>query len=369
MISKKTKIALLTSGAIGGLLATSIALSSCTFDMTSSSTQGTTNTTPEFLSRDINWEKLTPGNNNLDGSNQGVYYDAEEGLAFTDATRTVLLGLNPNYGKSDVTIPDSVRVIAQYNNVTTNSQNPVVTGAFENQVTLKNVSFSGSNLMSIGNSTFKGCSNLNPFELPSSVTTIGDSAFENAFVNSANSFSFTAPSSLVSIGNNAFKNSSLKSFSLGNASKVTIGSNVFDGCTNLTSLNLSNSTISEFGDNAFQNTAFTKLVFSNGTTNNNEGELILPAYLLNNQVWAGAAGSGLLGTVNGGVFNSSKIETVTFEDGITIDKLPDFIFANMTNLKTIENLPKSIKILGKYAFANTAITDFDDKTFDYPKQC
>lgn len=48
MISKKTKIALLTSGAIGGLLATSIALSSCTFDMTSSSTQGTTNTTPEF---------------------------------------------------------------------------------------------------------------------------------------------------------------------------------------------------------------------------------------------------------------------------------------------------------------------------------
>lgn len=61
------------------------------------------------------------------------------------------------------------------------------------------------------------------------------------------------------------------------------------------------------------------------------------------------------------MFNSSKIETVTFEDGITIDKLPDFIFANMTNLKTIENLPKSIKILGKYAFANTAITDFDDK--------
>ncbi|MDE5617668.1 MAG: leucine-rich repeat domain-containing protein, partial [Ureaplasma sp.] len=197
MISKKTKIALLTSGAIGGLLATSIALSSCTFEMTSP-TDSSSNNSVAILNRQINWNTISSANNNKsDGTNsQGVFYDDETGLAFTDSSKTVLLGLNPNYYASEITIPSSVKEIAPYFNITDDANNQVISGAFEDITSLKNVNFSGSNLTSIGNNAFKGCSNLNPFSIPSSVVRIGNNAFDGAFVNSSNDFNYTVSSSL-----------------------------------------------------------------------------------------------------------------------------------------------------------------------------
>ncbi|MDE5651626.1 MAG: leucine-rich repeat domain-containing protein, partial [Ureaplasma sp.] len=216
MISKKTKIALLTSGAIGGLLATSIALSSCTFEMTSPSNSSSSNDSFATLSRQINWNTISSSNNNKTDTNgtnsQGVFYDDETGLAFTDSSKTVLLGLNPNYNVSDITIPSSVKQIASYYNTTTDANNTTtLTGAFQDQTSLKNVNFSGSNLLTIGSQAFQGCINLNPVSIPSSVTTIGANAFNGAFVNSPNDFNYTASSALSTIGDGAFQNSGLKS--------------------------------------------------------------------------------------------------------------------------------------------------------------
>ncbi|MDE5651457.1 MAG: leucine-rich repeat domain-containing protein, partial [Ureaplasma sp.] len=101
-------------------------------------------------------------------------------------------------------------------------------------------------------------------------------------------------------------------------------------------------------------TNFTKLIFASAPISSSKtGELVLPASLLNT-TWPSA-------DANTGVFANSAIKEVEFSQGITINELPQYIFCNMSNLTTITNLPKTIKVIQQYAFYNTAITTFDDK--------
>lgn len=276
--------------------------------------------------------------------------------------------MNPNLRLSSVTIPESVITISSYIDTTSNPSNTTRTGAFQNLTSLTDIYFSGSNLRVIGDNAFNGCVNLNPVQLPDSVTTLGDNAFNGAFVNNAagKDFNFTAPSQLKYIGANAFSNSNLASFTLGKATNVQIGAGAFTGCDKLTSLNLSNVAIAPLSESAFANSSFTKLSFTNGKSTVEKGELALPASLLNTTTFPGAVttnpGNGLtIGTQNT-AFGGSDIATVEFGENINMDVLPSFIFAGMSKLATINNLPKSIKRLNQYSLAGTAITSFDDKS-------
>ncbi|MBO5270649.1 MAG: leucine-rich repeat domain-containing protein, partial [Clostridia bacterium] len=73
-----------------------------------------------------------------------------------------------------------------------------------------------SSVTSIGQSAFFGCSNLTSINIPSSVTSIG----QNAFYNCSSLTSINIPSSVKSIGNHAFGGCSLTSVTIGNGTSV-----------------------------------------------------------------------------------------------------------------------------------------------------
>lgn len=100
----------------------------------------------------------------------------------------------------------------------------------------------GSQLKTINGSAFNGCVVLPSFCVPAGVTTIGASAFSGAKVMSE--FTFAENSALESIGNSAFVNcAALTSFVFPESSsgKITLGTSIFKGCTQLTSVTISSS--------------------------------------------------------------------------------------------------------------------------------
>ena len=102
---------------------------------------------------------------------------------------------------------------------------------------------------SIGNNTFKNCSNLTSIDIPESVTSIGESAFEGC----SSLVSLEIPSSVTSIENNTFKNcSSLTSIDIPE-SVTSIGESAFEGCSSLKSITSFAKKVPTTADNAFDN--------------------------------------------------------------------------------------------------------------------
>mgnify|MGYP004538981583 CR=1 FL=1 len=153
--------------------------------------------------------------------------------------------------------------------------------AFSNCRALISINISSS-VTSIESGAFSGCSALTSINIPSSVTNIGSSAFDgcsalNAFTVDANNPNYSAegcmlfnkeettliravgnqktydiPSSVTWIGGSAFSGcSSLTSINIPN-SVTSIGENAFYGCSSLTSINIPNS-VTSIGYSAFLN--------------------------------------------------------------------------------------------------------------------
>ena len=92
-----------------------------------------------------------------------------------------------------------------------------------------------SSVTSIGNSAFSGCSSLASITIPSSVTSIGNSAFSGC----SSLASITIPSSVTSIGSSAFSGcSSLASITIP-TSVTNISGSAFLGCSSLSSISVS----------------------------------------------------------------------------------------------------------------------------------
>ncbi|MDD6006994.1 MAG: leucine-rich repeat protein, partial [Bacteroidales bacterium] len=100
---------------------------------------------------------------------------------------------------------------------------------------------------SIGDSAFRGCSELKSVTIPNSVTSIGDDAFWAC----SDLKSVTIGNSVETIGNSAFRECyHLTSVSIGN-SVETIGNSAFRECYSLTSVTIPNS-VETIGNSAFQ---------------------------------------------------------------------------------------------------------------------
>jgi hypothetical protein len=173
------------------------------------------------------------------------------------------------------------------------SNNTVPVNAFENKVMLTSVVLP-STITTIGNSAFNGCYNMScSLPLPASVTSIGSGAYAAcssltgsftipAGVTTINDAAFngcsklngtiTIPAGVVTIGRYAFSNCSGLSGSLTIPNSVTSIDNwAFSGCTGLTgALTIPNS-VTSIGSNAFQNcSGFTgPLVLSESLTSIN----------------------------------------------------------------------------------------------------
>jgi len=104
----------------------------------------------------------------------------------------------------------------------------------------------GTNVTSIGDDAFDGCSSLSSVTIPNSVTSIGDRAFYDCY----SLTNVTIGNSVTKIGSYAFSDCySLTNVTIGN-SVTSIGDRAFSDCRSLTSVTTGNS-VTSIGDKAF----------------------------------------------------------------------------------------------------------------------
>ena len=166
------------------------------------------------------------------------------GIEFSEAN-TILEKFPEVCFLSSYQIPDSVTVIGDK--------------AFRGCRKLKSITLPDS-VTAIGNAAFSGCSSLNCITLPDSVTAIGNSAFQGCKKLS----SITLPDSVSTIGDGTFSGcENLSSITLPD-SVTAIGYWAFWGCSNLKCITLPDS-VSTIGDGAFVNTG--RIVLDKGNQN------------------------------------------------------------------------------------------------------
>jgi hypothetical protein len=134
---------------------------------------------------------------------------------------------------TSVTMPSSVTTIGHT--------------AFEGCIGLAGITIP-NNVTSLGSEAFFGCTGLASVTIPNSVTSLGGSAFREC----TSLTSVTIPNSVTSIGDSAFKAcTGLTSVTIPD-SVTSIGNAAFYGCTSLTSITFQNAIASgNFGYNVF----------------------------------------------------------------------------------------------------------------------
>ena len=175
-----------------------------------------------------------------------------DGFVYADNTKETLVGY---IGSSDaITIPASVVTIGE--------------SAFKGLTNITSLSFAGSNITTIEQYAFQGCTGLTSVSIPSSVTSINYSAFEgcnniqtltfdtdaigSAFSDKTNLTTVNIGSNVASIPTFAFSGcTALASITIP-ANITTIGLMAFQGCSALESIEIP-ATVTSFGNFAFMN--------------------------------------------------------------------------------------------------------------------
>lgn len=205
-------------------------------------------------------------------------------------------------GLTSITLPAGITILNQY--------------LFTQCISLTSVTLP-ANLITIDTAVFAGCTGLVSVSALSNVTTIGISAFQGC----TSLTSLSGLSNVTTIGNSAFQGcnnstTSTKSLTLNfsAAELISISANAFNGCTYLTTINLSGSalTLTSIGNSAFTFSGLTSIT--------------LPADLtiLNNNLFESCAsltsvtlGANLL-TINADVFRScTSLTSITIPSSVT----------------------------------------------------
>ena len=249
-------------------------------------------------------------------------------------------------GKTDKSynIPDSVTSIGD--------------SAFEDCTSLTSITIPNG-VTSIGDLAFYGCRSLTSIMIPSSVTCIGDSAFEYC----SSLTSITIPNSVTSIGDWAFGYcKSLTSITIPNG-VTSIGGWAFSGCTSIKSITIPNS-VTSIGNVAFSDcTSLTSITIPNSVTEIGSSafsrctsltSITIPDSVTSIGESAFSSCSSLTvidvevgnsnyTSVNGVLFNKDKTELICYPAGKT-DKS--------------YNIPDSVTSIGWYAFSGcTSLTN------------
>lgn len=219
-------------------------------------------------------------------------------------------------------------------------------GAFQNNTKLERVYFQSNNLTTIGAYTFYG-TKLSVIDLSSQnkLSTIG----KYAFANNRNLGAIRFSTSISSIGDYAFNGAGLRSIYISSQPGVTIGQYAFAN-NSLTKITLNGA--KSIGANAFTNNqmpdnqAYIMNVDSSGRETG-----VLNSY-------AGASRSNLtfpdkVKDISQTSFQNMQL-TGTLNVGNSVETIPNYAFANNQLTKAI--IGTSVKTIGQYAFQNSGIS-------------
>ncbi len=287
----------------------------------------------------------------------------------------------PNYAfygcssLTSVTLPDSVTSIGY--------------SAFYGCRSLANIAIPNSVAL-IGAHAFGSCSQITKIILPDSITSIGVGAFGSCseltiievsatntvyqtidgnlyskdgtvliqYAIGKNETSFTIPSTVTSIGSSAFSGCSrLASINIPD-SVTTIDASTFNGCSALTSISIPDS-VTSIGNYAFQGcSALTSITIPDSVTSIGKEAFRACSGLTNITLpFVGATKGGTKNTHFGYIFGAhsytenksyvpTNLKTVIITDG---ESIPDYAFRDCSSLTSI-TIPRSVTSIGDYAF-------------------
>ena len=228
---------------------------------------------------------------------------------------------------TSVSIPSTVEIGGSTYVVTA-----IAEDAFKDETALTNVTIP-STVTSIGESAFAGCSNLETVEVQGEVTSIAPSAFEDC----TSLTSINVPETVTTIGESAFAGcTSLTSVSVP-AGVATIEANTFANCTSLTTVEVKGE-LTEIAADAFNGcTNLTSMTVA-GTvkpmavgTLATSGSLVIPESVTK---------------VGDRAFKGTGITSVTIPAGV---KMGSSVFRDCKQLKNAV-IEKGVKTLSSYTF-------------------
>ncbi len=208
-----------------------------------------------------------------------------------------------------------------------------------------------SGVTSIGDNAFNGCSSLTSIEIPSGVTEIGSYAF--AFVDewgnpngesNLESVTFGEDSQLTSIGDGVFRGCSSLT-SIGIPSGVTfIGEGAFAGCPLLTNIEIP-SGVTSIGDGVFNGcSSLTSIGIPSGVTSIGSGAFWDCSSLASIEIPSGVT------SIGDNVFSfCSRLTRVTFGENSQLTSIGNEAFRDCSKLADIA-LPQALVTIGNDAF-------------------
>lgn len=192
-------------------------------------------------------------------------------------------------------------------------------------------------ITSIGNNAFENCTNLATINFPSTVTSVGANAFNNtAWLNNQ-------PDGFIYIGKVLYKCKNVSGAFVIPNDIVSVTEGAFKECINLTSVDLSNSSITSLGSSTFENCENLQTAVLPNTITSLGGNLFYKCYNLQTvNIPSGVT------TLKDGLFRDcNKLQSVTIPNSVTsIERL---VFAGCDLLSM--HIPASVTsfVMGFYS--------------------
>ena len=197
-----------------------------------------------------------------------------------------------------------------------------------------------NSVTSIGECAFNDCSELTNITIPDSVTSIGDCAFRYC----ARLTSVTIGNGVTSIDGGAFEYcTGLTSITIPD-SVTSIGDWAFGYCTRLTSITIPDS-VTSIGDWAFRYcTKLTSITIPDSVTSIGYG-----AFYNCNSLTSVTIGNGVISIGSSAFVDCSSLTNITIPNSVT--SLGNSVFSGCSNLSNI-TIPDSVTSLGNYVFSD-----------------